>query len=360
MCARVWAPVFSDVSDPVLRVALWSGVVATLLTAIVALIIVLLRMALLREERRWQAFVAQWRPRLLALVIAPSTAPLPALPAGDRRRFLRLWVYLHESVRGESADRLNAAARELALDRVARGMLSAGSRPARLQAVLALGHLRDPAAWEPLLRLAALQDPLLSINAVRALVQIDPLRAAETLTPAVLQRDDWDVARLATFMADARDAFGLMLARQLPGLRPPVLSRALRLARALRVNLPTASLHRLLQQLTEPSVVCELLPLLHGPEWHDAVLRALQHPHAGVRVQALRAMARIAVPADLPRLSALLQDADAAVRLASARTLVDLPFLADSELQALAVPGSAAHEAMGHALAERDWQGDAR
>lgn len=360
MCARVWAPVFSDVSDPVLRVALWGGVVATLLTAIVALVIVLLRLALLREERRWQAFVAQWRPRLLSLVIEPSTAPLPALPAGERRRFLRLWVYLHESVRGEAAERLNNAARGLGLDRFARSLLAGGSRPARLQAVLALGHLRDPAAWEALHRLAGLRDPLLSINAARALVQIDPLQAAETLTPAVLQRDDWDVARLAAFMADARDAFALMLARHLPGLRPSRLPRALRLARALRANLPPPSLHRLLQQRTEPAVVCELLPLLHGPEWHDGVLQALQHPHAGVRAQALRAMAGIAVPADLPRLSALLQDADADVRLASAHVLVDLPFLGEADLRALAAPGTPAHDALRHAIAQREWGGEAR
>lgn len=351
---------FSAVSDPVLRVALWSGVAASVLTGIVALVIVLLRLALLRDERRWQDFLAQWRPRLLSLLIEPSSAPLPALPAADRRRFLRLWVYLHESVRGEAAERLNAAARELGIDRFARGLLqNGGSRTARLQAVLALGHLRDEAAWAPLQRLAGVIDPLLSIHAARALVRIDPLRAAEALTPLALRRDDWDVARLATFMGDARAAFGLMLARRLPGLRAQALPRALRLARALRLSLPLPGLRRLFHPRQEAAVLREALPLLQGPEWHDDVLQALRHPDAGVRAEALRAMAAIAVPADLPRVSALLQDADAEVRLASARTLTALPFVADAELHALAAPDTPGHAALRHALAERDWRAEA-
>lgn len=360
MSARAWASVFSAVSDPVLRVALWGGVVATLLTAIVALVIVLLRLALLRDERRWQAFLAQWRPRLLALVIEPAAAPLPVLLAADRRRFLRLWLYLHESVRGEAADRLNAAALDLGLDGYARASLAAGSRTARLQAVLALGHLRDRTAWTPLQRLAGVKDPLLSLNAARALVRIDALRAAEVLTPTALQREDWDVARLAGFMADARDAFGLMLMRHLPGLHPHQVPRALRLARALRLSLPPASLQRMLRQQPAPAVVRAVLPLLRGPGFHDDVLPLLQHPDAGVRAEASRAMADLAVPADLPRISALLRDGDVDVRLASAQTLTGLPFLADSELRALAAPGAPGHAELQHAVAERDWRGEVK
>jgi HEAT repeat protein len=360
MCARASVSVFSAVSDPVLRIALWGGVLATALTAVVALVIVLLRLALLRDERRWQAFVSQWRPRLLSLVIETTAAPLPVLPAADRRRFLRLWLYLHESVRGEAADRLNTAALELGLDNHARALLAGGSRTARLQAVLALGHLRDRTAWAPLQRLAGVKDPLLSINAARALVRIDALRAAEVLTPMALQREDWDVGRLVGFMADARDAFGLMLVRRLPGLQPHQVPRALRLARALRLNLPTASLQRLLRQQPAPAVVRAVLPLLRGPGFHDDVLSLLQHPDAGVRAEALRAMADLAVPADLPRISALLHDGDVDVRLSSAQTLTGLPFLSDSDLRALAAPAAPGHAELQHALAERDWRGEAK
>ena len=53
-------------------------------------------------------------------------------------------------------------------------------------------------------------------------------------------------------------------------------------------------------------------------------------------------------------------DADADVRLASAHVLVDLPFLGEPDLRALAAPGTPAHDALRHAIAQREWGGEAR
>ena len=191
---------FNAISDPVLQVALWAGLIALALTAVMALAIVLLRLALLRDQQRWDRFVQTWRPLLLALMMDDEVAAsdgLPPLLPRDRQRFLRLWVYLHESVRGEAGDRLNVAARHLGMDATARRLLRRGSRAARLQAVLALGFLRDAQAWDGLVRLASAPDPLVSINAARALVQIDAIKAADILMPLVLSRVDWDIARVA-------------------------------------------------------------------------------------------------------------------------------------------------------------------
>ena len=53
---------FSAISDPILQVALWAGLIALALTAVMALAIVLLRLALLRDQQRWDRFVQTWRP----------------------------------------------------------------------------------------------------------------------------------------------------------------------------------------------------------------------------------------------------------------------------------------------------------
>lgn len=346
---------FSAISDPVLLTALWSGFTATALTAVVGLLIVLLRLGMLREEQQWQAVLAEWRPTLLALTFEPATAPLPALPRRDRRRFLRLWVYLQESVRGEAAQRLNEAALALGLGPFARQLLRRGSRTDQLRAILALGHLRDAEAWEPLHQTALLRDPLLSINAARALLQIDPFRAAQWLVPLAIRREDWDIVRVASFFSHARDVAGLVLSRELPQVPPALLPRALRLARALRSPLPAATLRRVALGQKDAATLRELLPLLQEPQWHGTVLDALVHPNDQVRTMALDVMTRIGKPDDVPFIAGLLRDSAHAIRLAAARTLVGLPFLTDEEIEAMAPAHVAGHAELRHAMAERDW-----
>lgn len=347
---------FSGISDPILLTALWGGFTATALTAVVGLLIVLLRLGALREEQQWQAVLSEWRPTLLALAIEPATTPLPALPRRDRRRFLRLWVYLQESVRGEAAERLNAAARELGLETYARALLQRGSRTDRLRAILALGHLRDVQAWDALCQSALLRDPLLSINAARAMVQIDALRAAEWLVSLTIRRDDWDIARMATFFSQAREAAGLMLSRELAQLPDDLMPRALRLARALRSSLPPAVLRRVAHGQKDAATLCESLPLLQGPLWHREVLDALVHRDTSVRIAALEAMTHIGTPDDVPFISGLLRDQAHGIRLAAARTLVGLPFLTTDEIWSMAPPHVPGHAELRHAVAERDWQ----
>ena len=353
---------FNAISDPVLLVALWAGLIALALTAVMALAIVLLRLALLRDQQRWDRFVQTWRPLLLALMMDDEVAEadgLPPLLPRDRQRFLRLWVYLHESVRGEAGDRLNVAARHLGMDATARRLLRRGSRAARLQAVLALGFLRDAEAWDGLARLASARDPLVSINAARALVQIDAIKAADILMPLVLSRVDWDIARVAGFLVEARDAFWLHLTRHLPGMPSRELTRALRLAHALRLDLPVATLRLMLSDAQKPAVVRAALPLVRDAVLHDDVWHALSHTDAGVREQALLRMAALATPQDVHRMAALLDDADPQVRLASASALAQLPFLDERAVRNLRREGQPGQAELRHALAERQWEGAA-
>lgn len=347
---------FSATSDPYLLWAWRGGVVALSLTALLAVLIVLMRLNTRRQERRWNAFVAHWRPLLLGVMMLPDEPPtLPALPRRDRGHFLRLWVYLHESVRGEAAEQLNRAARMLQVDRTARQRLGWASRAQRLQAVLALGYLRDRPAWQGLLTLARARDPLVSVNAARALIQIDPLAGAQALMPLILSRQDWDVSRVAAFLVEAREAFWLLLVRQLPRLRAGDTARALRLADALRLKLPANASQRLLDPAQPPEVVAPALRLLPVGEGHEALLRCLGHEDPRVREAALQQLAQRAVPGDLSAIEAALADPQWRVRMAAAQTLAELPFADLDELLQRAEPGSPAHGVLRHVWAERDW-----
>lgn len=347
---------FSATSDPYLLAALWAGTVALALTLALAAVIVVLRLNLQHQERRWNSFVERWRSLLLAMMMEPDEPPtLPPLARTERTLFLRLWVYLHESVRGTAAEQLNQAARVLQIDRTARRLLVRGSRAERLQAVLALGYLRDEAAWDVLLKLARRADGLVSVNAARALIQIDAFKGAETLMPLILTRRDWDVSRVAAFLVEARDAFWLRLVRQLPTLPPRDLPRALRLADALRLKLPTTAVRVLLQPSQPSAVVQVALRLVASGELPDEVRSCLQHPDWRVREQATQQLAQQATPDDTPALARLLDDPRWDVRMGAAQALARLPYLSDEQLSDLSCPGQPGETVVRHVLAERAW-----
>jgi HEAT repeat protein len=323
--------VFRTISDPGLWLAAVTGVVAVALTLAIALLIVALRLQLGRHERRWQQFVALWRPALLGAMLSPMPPQLPELARRDQGLFLRLWTYLHESVRGDASDRLNRAAMDLSMD------------------------LKDPSAWDALLGLAHSNDGLISVNAARALIRIDPLLAAHWLMPLILARRDWEVTRVASFLVDAREAFWLLLIKSLPTLDPRDLPRALGLTEALRLQLPPATLRYLLGPTLAAEVICSALRLVAASELKDEVNRCLSHPDLQVRQQAALALGRLGSRDDVPRLLALLQDAHWPVRLAAAQALSALPFVSTGELVALQAEGSAANDVLRQVVAEREW-----
>lgn len=346
---------FSAISDRYLLAAVVAGVVAIGLTFAIGLVILGLRLHGRRDDRRWQAFVAQWRPLLLAAVLSQGPLQLPGLARRDQGRFLRLWTYLHESVRGDASNRLNQAALALCMDQSARRLLQRGSRAQQLQAILAAGYLKDRTAWETLQSMAGRRDGLLSINAARALIRIDPLEGAQYLTPLILARHDWDVTRVAAFLVDARDAFWLLLIRNIPLMAARELPRALALADALRLQLPAATLRHLLDRAQPAAIVRNALRLTTATELADEVRACLTHAVPVVRVEAALALARIGGPQDVARLAALLEDAEWPVRLGAAQALSSLPFMSTAQLASLQREGFAANDVLRHVVAEREW-----
>jgi hypothetical protein len=226
------------ISDPFIRAAVLAGAVSLGITVMLALAIVVMRWRLARDTVRWQRFVDRWRPTLLeATLVEPGQLALPVLERADRLRCLRLWMYVHESVRGVGRERLASLARSLGLDRTARRRLACRSRVGRLQAVLACGLLRDAQAWDRLFSLSRDRDPMLSVCAARALVRIDPARAIPHLLPAVTRRADWDPAMVVGVVAEARAPWEAALVPALPRVPAHELPRALRLAAALKLDL---------------------------------------------------------------------------------------------------------------------------
>jgi HEAT repeat protein len=213
-------------------------------------------------------------------------------------------------------------------------MLGRRARTERLLAALMLGHLGDREAWPQLLRLTGMDDPTLSLTALWALVRIDPQAAAEYLTPMFIEREDWAMSHVAGILQQAGTPVAAVLAGMLPRLSVQRLPRALRIAEALRIDLPADALAAALAG-GEIAVVCAALRIVNTPLLQAPVRALLAHEDWQVRVQAAKALGRIGERADVERLVLLLADREWWVRYRAAQALVELPWLKRADLEAL-------------------------
>jgi HEAT repeat protein len=334
MPAHALAAAFTAPADPVLAAAYWTGIGALLLTLLLGAQIIRLRVALRRRERREARALARWRPVLNAAIVGAAPDVLPRLPKSERPHFIKLWVHLQASLRGEAGLALNAVARRLGVDHDARAMLARGPRTERLLATLLLGHLGDRASWDTLRTLAGSPDVTLSLSALWALVRIDPHAAARYLTPLFVARDDWAMSHVAGILKEASAPVAGVLAELLPSLPPERLPRAMRIAEALRIHLPPALLEQALGS-ADIGLVTAALRVAATPGLRDRVRGLLAHGDWQVRVLAAKALGRIGDASDVERLAGLLGDREWWVRYRAAQAIVDLPWLARAELDAL-------------------------
>jgi hypothetical protein len=308
--------------DPIVAAAFWTGAGSLLLTIILSLRILELRIGLRRRQRLEERAFAKWRPVLHAAIVGEA-ATLPALARRERLPFLKLWVHLQGSLRGEARDALNTIARELGLEASARRLLEGGRRAERLLAALTLGHLRDPQAWPLLLPLSAAPDRTLALTMIWAMVRIDPRAAAAHILPLYLSHEDWSLSHVAAMLQEAPAPAGAALSELLPSVPDAQLPRALRMAEALRMAVPVTVLRRALAG-SDVAVLVAALRSVTMPDAIDAVRALLAHEHWQVRVQAARAIGRIGAPEDVGRLGPLLGDREWWVRYRAAQSAVEL------------------------------------
>lgn len=321
-------------NDPILAAAFWTGTGALLLTLMLGLQIVRLRMALRARARRETRVLARWRPLLNAAIVGEAPSTLPPLARAERLHFIKLWVHLQASLRGEACAALNDIARRLGLDREAHAMLGRRARTERLLGALLLGHLGERAAWPQLMQLAVADDATLSLTALWALVRIDPRAAADVLTPMFVERGDWAMSHVAGILKQAGKEVEAVLAALLPQLHAARLPRALRIAEALRIEPPSGLLADALGA-GDVALVIAALRTVETPGTLPQVRLLLGHADWQVRVQAAKALGRIGAREDVTRLAALLSDREWWVRYRAAQALLDLPWMGAPELEAL-------------------------
>ena len=325
---------FSTLSDPYVIAAFWAGIGALLLTVLLSLQIVRLRLQLRRQQRHENRVHDKWRPVFNAAIVGETPEMGGTLSRKELRPFLKLWLHLQFSVRGDAQEALNNVARKLRVDERARKMLTGGNRAEKLSAALVLGYLRDTPAWPELLRLAGHKDNLLSLNAVWALLRIDPPTALQQLLPVIVDRGDWPLPRVVSMLQEVGEPALNQLTALVPQLPPERLPQALRLAEALRLSLPGALLSQLLGS-DSPALLIPALRCVNTPEPLCQVRSLLRHPDWRVRVQVAKALGRIGDRDDISALVDLLRDTEWWVRYRAAQSLTALPGCSTEDMRNL-------------------------
>jgi HEAT repeat protein len=345
---------FGATSDPFVGVAAAFAMVSFAMVVGVALEILVLRRRTAARERAQERFVATWRPLMFDHLVGGAPA-LPPLPERDEESFLLLWVQLQDGLAGEARSRFTALARTLGARRMALRRLDGKSALGRILALRALGYLGDPADYDPVARHLDEPRPYLCVAAARALVDIDPTRAADDVVPRLSERTDWPIPLFAMLLRGA-DLTRLprMLANLVQRLPAERLVRMLPLVSLLERDPAEALVRYLLARDREPEVLCAALERIEGPALAPLVRRHCAHGAWTVRTQAAAALGRIGTAADRDVLLRLLRDREWWVRYRAAQGLCSGRFGPTAEIRRLAAElgDRFAHDIVEHALAE--------
>ena len=354
---------FDTFSDPLLEFALVSSVVALGTTGLLTLGVIGARLRLLYRLRIERGLTARWNP-LIAECAERVPETLPPLSAREFEGFLVLWCRALESLRGRAQDNLRDMAKRLGVEVRLQRLVGSRSLELQLLAVVCLGHLHDRDAIPLLLERVREGPSVVSLNAARALMRIDPSIAMPHLLEATASRHDWALAHIVpTFAEVAPEQVGPVLAAAIStelfkegrGIRAGGVARLLRLhVTALGAALRPALLE-VLSTSESPSTLVAALAALSHPEDIEHARRLVKHVHWPVRAAAAQALGRMGNAEDFAHLRDALGDASWWVRYRAARALCALPRVAVTELHDLArtVPDRFAADILRQALAEQ-------
>lgn len=324
---------FAASSDPVLRFAFWSGVVAVGLTLLLVFQLVLMRVLLNYRERRKKRFLAIWRP-LIVQSISGGIHRYPPVHRADIAILLNLWSHFQESLRGDAKKHLGRMARDSSIDKMALNMLGHRGLTHQLLAMMTLGSLREQSAWPALLGKLGHDNPVISLAAARSLMQVDAAAAVEVMMPKLLLREDWSSARVASIFQEAgADVISVPLARLIRHAPQEKLPRLIPFLVLAYAGVSSAVVQEFLAATADPQVIVACLRVMSDARDLPLARQYLQHPDWPVRVQAAAALGRMGAEEDVGELVRLLADPQWWVRYRAAQALSHMPFVTTAQLE---------------------------
>jgi HEAT repeat protein len=328
---------FDSGFNPPVTAAIWGTVASVGVSLLLLLYTLELRIRRRFSERRRARVVARWRVVIANAITSPDAfgdTPPPKLPRRERKEFLRLWNNTRNMIEGQAADSLIALAYQLNFFDFVRWQAKHSNFGSRLMAIQTLGHLRDMQSWDFILGEVDDENPILSITAAEALVEIDPARAVLVLIPKLAERRDWPKTHVFRLLQRAgSEAVSEPLYRAIRTGSDSDAVYLLQYAVLAEFDVRDAIATELLASRVEPEVIAAALKVASGYSSVPRLDEYQTHEVWYVRMQAARLLGRLARPEDASRLESLLTDAEWWVRYRAATALVRLPALNKPDLE---------------------------
>lgn len=315
-----------------LTAAYWVAALTLALAFTLLTVVVYLRARSQKRELRDKRALQHWL-HVMRHTLDGDEVPVQTLAEAEVAGFIEAWNTTHESLAEPDAARLLPLGQRVDLLGAARRMLL-GNYHDRAMAIMALGHLRDPRAFDELVPFLNDRSPIVSLCAAHALGKVDPPQAMARFVPMIMERDDWMPGNVARILARNTDGSAV---RELDNaLLRANTSSMIKLVRFL-ADIDPGHAAGVIRQLLDSSVdgralsVC--LQLVEDKQDRERVASFLGAQRWHVRMHAASALGRIGEAADRPRLEPLLADKVWWVRYRAAQALLSLPGMGPAALR---------------------------
>lgn len=327
---------YATPSDALLRLALASGIAVLVLNVLLVAIVAIVRARANKRARHQREITALWTPIFHRAIEGLENPTLPAIANRDRAMVLGLWIHYFQYLRGKARICLRRLAYYIGLNHSTSELLHHRNMAQRALAVVALGNMGTPEAWDELVRLSNDDNPMLSLLAARAMLRINPKWAVPILLKQLDHRDDWPMTRIGGIFEEAPAASVEPHLREALRLSSPTgASRILSLLSLIHVKESWLLLKPLLEPHQSPNLLAAALRATHDPRARASVLLLASHADWVVRAQVAAALGRIGQPGDEKLLKNMLGDPAWWVRYRAACALRNLPFISRESLEAL-------------------------
>lgn len=325
-------------SDLIVSIAWQSAGIAAAGSAMLLLAALAVRRYMSHEARLQARLVDAWRAPLARIAMEADEAPaLPRLPHRHLPYVMEEWNALHEAVRGEPTERLNAVGLKLGFDAAARRMIHSRHAGRRILAIRTLGHLRDPASWKPLHEQLGAQNALVSFYAAAAMVRIDAQRAMPGIMNQLAERESWPAEAMARLLTDvgadiAREPIRALMFSIAPAKLPPLLPWLAHVDAVLGSEVAVELLRR---NPDDAEIVAAALTVVLDPGVLPELARFADSPDADVRQSLAVAYGRLGGLADAETVTRLMCDRVWWVRYRAGQALLKLKGMTDDRLAAV-------------------------
>lgn len=344
---------------PKIVFAFWLGVVVVAMTVVMLSVILVMRQLMLRKDRNHQRAAATWQ-KILEAADAGAATEAPALLRRDLSGFLEVWNLLHAAHAGGNAPGLLRLAKSVGLQSHLFHVLDHGGFHDKVVAIIALGHLRDPAHFARVARYLDDKSPIVSLCAARALMQIDQPNAVSMFVPQIVRRGDWSQGTIAAILHDSNTPqMSKELSQATLQANAEVAPRLVRFLAAVSPDEAAPVIRTILASDADDHLIATCLQVMSNPADLDCVRPLLQHPRWHVRMQAAATVGRLGVPGDEHLLVDMLSDEQWWVRYRTAQGLLKLPFVGEPQVRRIRDQQADhfARDILDHVLAERTLEG---